>query len=278
MDKPWRPPLSQHFLKDRRLVQRLVRASSLSPHDLVLEIGPGRGIITRELLNTAGSVIAVELDGKLCRSLHERFGPHPRLKLVHADFLPFPLPRQPYKVFASIPYRRTGEIIRKLLQSDNPPSDCWLIVQSEAAGKFTPHPGGNSLAALLYYPWWDIRAVHRLRRTDFDPPPKVDSVLLRLTRRTRPLLDPAQKSTYQDYSAYTFGRDGAAKGLSADEFLERFRDFLGRAGPRKRRAIRGAFDKLCAEQRKLRKTHRTRTDPNWKSSCAPFPRRGKGWG
>jgi 23S rRNA (adenine-N6)-dimethyltransferase len=266
MEHPWRRPLSQHFLRDRTLVQRLVRASSLSPHDLVVEVGPGRGIITQELLNTARSVIAVEVDERLCRRLRQRLGHEPRLSLVRGDFLAFRLPSPPYKVFANLPFAITGEVIRKLLQAEHPPADCYLVVQREAALKFMPRPARNPLAALLYYPWWDIRIVHRFRRADFDPPPRVDSVLLRLEQRAAPLLDTRQKALYHDYAAYTIGRDPAAQGLSALDFVASFERFLHRASSGRLRAIHGAFGRLCAQQRKLHKIHRTRTDPNWKSA------------
>src|SRR5438552_1854783 len=87
MVPPRRQPLSQHFLWNRRLVDRLVRASSISPHDLVLEIGAGRGLLTQALLQVAASVVAVELDDQLYRSLHKKLGHCPNLVLVQSDWL-----------------------------------------------------------------------------------------------------------------------------------------------------------------------------------------------
>ena len=264
MAKARREPLSQHFLHNRRLVDQLVRASSISPGDLVLEIGPGRGIITESLLGIAARVIAVELDPQLCRSLRARFGQHPRLSLIQGDFLTTPLPREPYQVFASIPYNRTGDILRKLLHAGSPPANCWLVVQTEAAAKYSVHPQDNTLAALLYYPWWDIRPTHRFQRGDFAPPPSVDSVLLQITRRAAPLLDPRLAALYQDYAAFRFERDRRAPHQAAGQFLGAFAGFMRGAGRQRRSAIHGAFARLQDQQSRLRKIHRTRTDPGWK--------------
>jgi 23S rRNA (adenine-N6)-dimethyltransferase len=264
MSKLWRQPLSQNFLWNRELVSQLVRSSSISSDDLVLEVGPGRGIITEELLRSAKGVIAVELDKGLFSSLSLRFGKHPNLVLLHRDFLSLPPPQHAYKVFSNIPFHITGQIIRKLLRSENPPTDCYLIVQHEAAFKFVPNQAQNSLAAFLYYPWWEMRVTHQFRRTDFSPAPNVDCVLLRMTQRAGPRLDLRLKSDYLDYCAYSFGRNKNAQYLSAGQFLEKFQRFVDIANPRRLAAIRGVFDKLQNEQDQLSKIHRTRTDPKWK--------------
>src|SRR3954470_10852171 len=101
MVSPRRQPLSQDFLWRRRLVDQLVRASSISSDDLVLEIGPGRGILTQALVRAAKQVIAVELDIKLYDALRQSLGHHPNLELVAGNCLMLPLPRVPYKVFAN---------------------------------------------------------------------------------------------------------------------------------------------------------------------------------
>jgi 16S rRNA A1518/A1519 N6-dimethyltransferase RsmA/KsgA/DIM1 with predicted DNA glycosylase/AP lyase activity len=137
-------------------------------------------------------------------------------------------------------------------------------MQSEAAAKYCVNPRGSTLAALLHYPWWEIRLTHRFQRGDFAPPPSVDSVLLQITRRPAPLLDPRLAALYQDYAAFRFERDRRAPHQAAGQFLSAFRSFIGGAGRRQRRAIRGAFVRLQDQQSRLRKIHRTRTDPGWK--------------
>lgn len=196
--------LSQNFLVNRKLVKQLVRGSSISSSDTVLEIGSGTGIITRELLQITPHVIPIEKDPKLTK--------HPQ------DFLTYPLPKYPYKVFSNIPFSITGDIIRKLLQSPNPPTDCYLIMQSQAAAKFIIQPKANTLAAILYYPFWDIQIIHRFARTDFSPDPAVDSVLVHFTPRALTI----NKFAYQDFIAYSFTHNKLAKFIPPSQWLKLF--------------------------------------------------------
>jgi 23S rRNA (adenine-N6)-dimethyltransferase len=264
MDSPWRAPLSQHFLWNRRLVDRLVRASSLSPHDTVLEIGPGRGALTAALLPAVARVIAVEIDPRLCRYLRAHFGHDPRFTLVQGDCRTQPLPPAPFKVFASLPYWHTSAILHKLLEAAQPPTDCYLIVQREAAQKWCPRATGNSLVALLHYPWWEAAVLHHFQRSDFDPPPSVDSVLLRCQRRAAPLFALRWRTLYQDFVAHRFERDRRAKDLSPEQMLQAFRRQAQNVPPAQRRVFTGAYRRLLAQQQRLPKVHRTRTDPHWK--------------
>ncbi|KKS32055.1 MAG: rRNA (Adenine-N(6)-)-methyltransferase [Candidatus Amesbacteria bacterium GW2011_GWA2_42_12] len=231
---------SQNFLSNRELIQKLIRESSISPQDTVLDIGSGHGTITKELLKITPHVNAIEKD--------PRFTSHPQ------DFLTYPLPKYPYKVFSNIPFGITGDIIRKLLQSPNPPSDCNLIVQSEAAAKFIVTPKCNTLAALLYYPWWDIQITHKFSRFDFRPIPKVDSVLLCIKPRPKPLVPVLQKAAYYDFVIYNFVHDPHAKFVPPSQYIK-FKN-----NPK----YKGAYSKLLQEQSLLQKIHRTRTDKNWR--------------
>ena len=213
--------LSQNFLHNRELVKQLVRSTSISPSDTVLEIGSGRGIITRELLKVTPHITAIEKD--------------PRFTKRPQDFLTYTLPQVPYKVFANIPFSITGAIVRKLLLAPNPPSDCYLIMQAEAAAKFIIHPKTNTLAAILYYPFWDIRIIHRFAKTDFSPTPAVDCVLLRLTYRPTPLV--SNRTAYQDFVAHSFTHNKFAKFVPPVQWLKLF----ARHDPK---ISRGAFARL----------------------------------
>lgn len=256
--------LSQNFLVNRKLVKQLIRSSSISPTDLVLEIGPGHGIITEELLQVTLEVVAIELDRKLFEKLQLKFGQNSQLRLSLGNFLDTPLPTRPYKVFSNIPFSITGEVVRKLLRATNPPADCYLVVQSEAASKFIHNSGSNTMATTLYYPWWNIHIDHRFQRSDFSPNPRVDTVLLHIQPRQTPLVPNTQKSFYQDFVAYHFTRDRFAKYVPASQWLKLFNHFTTVSDPEKLKSIQGAFVALQQEQRKLQKIHRTRTDHNWK--------------
>lgn len=210
--------LSQNFLVNRKLVRKLIRGSSISPSDTVLEIGSGTGIITQELLQTTKKVIAIEQDVVLYSQLKQKFAGNSNLFLYQGDFLNFNLPKYPYKVFSNIPFSITGAIVRKLLGNPTPPTDCYLIMQSQAAAKFIIQPTANTLAAILYYPFWDIQITYRFARTDFSPIPAVDSVLVRFSPRC--LI--TNKSAYQDFIAYSFTHNKLAKFIPPAQWLKLF--------------------------------------------------------
>ena len=204
-----RADLSQHFLRSRNVARKLVARSSISSADLVVEIGPGRGMLTRELAARCRSLVAVEADARLADQLRAEFSESPSVEIVQADFLQVPPPTRPHKVFANIPYNRTAMIIQRLLNAQVQPTDAYLIVQLEAAERFAGMPyAPETQASLLLKPWWQIEILSRLARTDFDPPPRVDSVLLWLASRPRPLIDESQRSQYEHFIKSVFGRSG----------------------------------------------------------------------
>ena len=206
---PRRADLSQHFLRSRSLAASLIAQAPVRQNDLVVEIGPGRGILTRELARRCRKVVAVEFDGALSDALRERFVSDGRVTIVSSDFLRLRLPDVPYKVLGNIPFNRTAAIVRRLVQADSPPQDAFLVVQREAAERFAGSPfSRETLTSLLLKPWWQIEIAWRFRRTDFDPPPGVDSVALWLARRTRPLVDRFRAADYRRFIRSCFGRDG----------------------------------------------------------------------
>ena len=156
------------------------------------------------------SSVAVAKDGRVFLGVPD-WGPvvyHPeerRLTLFAADFLDFPLPSTPYKVFASIPYNATAAIVGKLTSGIDPPKDAYLVVQREAAQRFIGWPNGTLVAAQLH-PWFHVSIEHAFRRTDFRPVPAVESVLLRLRLRAKPLVPPSQRDRYLDLVVAIFTR------------------------------------------------------------------------
>ncbi len=251
--------LSQNFLTNRQLIKKLIRGSSIGKNDLVLEIGAGSGVITNELLQVAGQVVAIELDPKLYAKLRSRFVTNPRLQLVQSDFLGCPLPRKPYKVFSNIPFSITADVIRKLLVPLNPPLDCYLVMQSQAAEKFTINSTANSMAAVLYYPWWKFEVVHKFSPLDFYPRPSVDSVLLHICPRPTPLVS-ENPSLYRDFVVHSFTTDKKAKFLPVNQWLYQFNHL----SPKKIKLVQSSFAKYLKSQQLLSKIHRTRTDSNWR--------------
>jgi 23S rRNA (adenine-N6)-dimethyltransferase len=194
---------SQNFLTSRALVERLVERSTVGPDDLVLEIGPGRGIITEALARRAGRVMAVEKDPALAARLRRQFAGCPTVSIVAADCLRVPLPVEPFTVFASIPFNATSEIVSRLLAASCPPIDSYLVVQREAAER---HVGGarETLVSVLLKPWFEPSIVHRFRRDDFAPAPRVEVVMLRLRKRGPPLVSGEEAGLFRDVVRYGF--------------------------------------------------------------------------
>ena len=190
--------LAQNFLKSPGLVRRLLRHAAIGPEDTVCEIGPGKGIITAELARTAKKIVAVEKDASLVRTLRERFRSADNVEIHAGDFLTYSLPRQPHKIFANIPYNATAEIVRKILFAAPSTTEAYLIMQREAARKFSGVPNETSFS-LLAKPYFEFRIIAQLRRTDFHPVPSVASVLLRIRRRDRSLLLKEDTRPYRDF-------------------------------------------------------------------------------
>src|SRR5215217_5678367 len=194
---------AQNFLCSPELVERLLDRSGIGPDDLVIEIGPGRGVITERLAARCRQVLAVEQDPNLAEELRVQFAHAPNVALFADDFLSFPLPLTAYKVFANIPFNITAAIVGKLTSGTSPPVDAYLAVQREAADRFLGTPR-ETLIAVLLKPWFEPTVVHRFRPTDFVPRPAVEVVLLRLQRRAVPLLTPCEAALFADFTAYVF--------------------------------------------------------------------------
>ena len=180
----------------------------------MVEVGAGEGMLTAELAARCRDLVAIEVDERLVRGLRERFSRVQHVRVLQADSLRFELPRgRPYKVVGNIPYHHTAAILRRLVDAPSPPEDAYLVVQTEAAERFAGVPfAKETLMSLRLKPWWQVEIVRRLRRTDFDPPPRVDSALLWLARRTRPLLRSSEASRYHRFIESCFGRDSRTLG------------------------------------------------------------------
>ncbi len=174
---------SQNFLTGRRLLERIVRISTINKEDTVIEIGTGKGHLTEALCKKAGFVYSVEIDRKLYEHAKVRLNDFKNLKLVCGNFLHYQLPRRgKYKVFANIPYYITTEIVRKLTEDAHPPSEIWLVMEKGAAKRFMGIPKETKLSNDLKYTW-KMKIAYYFSRDDFHPKPSVESVLLHFQKR-----------------------------------------------------------------------------------------------
>lgn len=195
--------LAQNFLRSPGLARSLLAISSIGSQDLVYEIGPGRGILTAELARIAGRVIAIEKDPDLAQFLRRRFQEVDHVTIVTGDYLSYPVADRQYKIFASIPYNVTAEIVRKILYASPVPGEAYLILQKEAAQKFSGNPRETQFS-ILAKPTFDIRICKQLRKTDFQPVPRVDSVLLHVRKRPEPLIRAEDVFLYRRFVRYGF--------------------------------------------------------------------------
>lgn len=194
---------AQNFFKNRRLVASIVAGSSLNKEDVVYEIGPGEGIITRELIERAGKVIAIEKDATLSIRLRDKFREMGNVEIREGDFLRYKIKERKYKIFSNIPFNITAEIVKAILFGENPPEEAYLVVQKEAAWKFTGNPTETEVSVLAK-PWFTIEVLREFRRTDFEPVPSVDVVFLRIARREQTLVSTANARNYQKFVKFGF--------------------------------------------------------------------------
>ena len=182
--------LGQHWLTDPASLDAMCTAAAVSATDVVLEIGPGLGTLTERLATRAYEVVAVEFDESLAKDLPSRLRAD-NVRIEQADILRFDLTALPkgYKVVANIPYYLTSHLIRVLSESANPPSVAALLVQKEVAERVAAEPGDMSLLSVTAQFYWQVSLGQLVPAKLFTPPPKVDSQILILHRRTAPLFD-----------------------------------------------------------------------------------------
>lgn len=188
--------VSQNFLTSSKTIKRLLSLTSISSNDHIIEIGSGKGHITRELVKACRSVDSYEIDSRLYQYLQEKFVGENNLNIKHQDFLKAQLPKnQPYKVFSNIPFSITSEIMRKLTEASNPPTEIWLVMEKGAAKRFAGLPNDN-LSSLSIKPFFDSEIKYHFSRQDFHPMPSVDTVLLHLTKKSVSDIPIAQKKEF----------------------------------------------------------------------------------
>lgn len=203
--------LGQNFLKNKDVVRKIVDAANLSAEDVILEVGPGKGVLTEELVKIAGKVVAVEIDGNLVKILRDKFRGNEKVEIVEGDILKnnvadfiskFPFPDSEvestrsqegkglgnrgksgteYKLIANIPYYITSPIIRFFLENKFPPKEMILMVQKEVAERIVAKPGQHSILSLSVQYYANPELLFYVSKNDFDPVPEVDSAVICIT-------------------------------------------------------------------------------------------------
>jgi 16S rRNA (adenine1518-N6/adenine1519-N6)-dimethyltransferase len=179
--------LSQNHLADGDVLERIVEVADVQPGENIVEVGPGIGILTAELLRAGASVTAVELDRRLVAHLRIRFEGVASLRLVEGDFLDVELAdvaTPPWALVANVPFHITSPILHKVLATDDRPLRFVMMVQKEVAERIASPPGGMSYLSVFVQYHADVRVAFTVPASAFEPAPEVDSAIL--VGETRP--------------------------------------------------------------------------------------------
>jgi 23S rRNA (adenine-N6)-dimethyltransferase len=220
---------AQHFLRSSRLAADVVRSLELDVDDLVVEIGAGTGRLTVELARRAAHVVAFEIDPALAATLRVRL---PAVAVVEGDALMLPLPCEPFRVVGNLPFNRTTEILRRVLDPRLPLTRADVIVQWGFASKRAAVIPSTRLG-LEWGPWHELSIVRRLDASAFTPAPGVDAALLRITRREEALVAVEEESGYR-----SFVQRGFESGLPAIVPPRTLKQAAGQLGFRRGSAAR----------------------------------------
>lgn len=198
--------LGQNFLISQEVVNNIIKASEISEKDLVIEIGPGLGTLTKGLLEQAGKVICVELDTKMINILEERFFLYKNLEIINQDILKVDLKNkikqekekngfEKVKIVANLPYYITTPIIMKLLEEELDLESITVMIQKEVADRLTAIPGKKNTGAITYtvYYYTDSEEILEVPKDSFIPEPEVTSEVIKLNIRKTPIVEPKNK-------------------------------------------------------------------------------------
>ena len=220
---------SQHFLRSRRLAAELVHDAGVAAAESVLEIGAGDGRLTAELAAVARHVRAIELDPLLAARLRRRFQ-GANVTVVEADAVTLPLPREPFRVLANLPFHVTARMLRRLL--DDPTellTAADLIVEWGAARK-RAQTWPSTLLGVTWGAWFTFAVARRLPAGCFSPRPRVDAGVLSIRRRPLPLVATSDLQRWRRFVRDGFARPRLRDGLGAsvgERELRRLADVYG---------------------------------------------------
>jgi 16S rRNA (adenine1518-N6/adenine1519-N6)-dimethyltransferase len=195
-----RRSLSQNHLADGRILEDIVTAAEVRPGEHIVEVGPGLGVLTAELLRAGARVTAVELDERLVAHLHGRFAGEPRLELRTADFLDVEvadLASDPWALVANVPYHITSPILHHVLAGEPRPARFVLMVQREVAERIAAPPGAMSYLSVFVQYHADVAIAFVVPAAAFEPAPEVGSAVLVGVTRPRRLGPPQEDGLWR---------------------------------------------------------------------------------
>ncbi|MDO8659233.1 MAG: 16S rRNA (adenine(1518)-N(6)/adenine(1519)-N(6))-dimethyltransferase RsmA [Candidatus Parcubacteria bacterium] len=262
--------LGQNFLKSEPALKKIIEAGEIKNTDVILEIGPGKGALTKKLLSArnafsiadaggenTGKVIAVEKDDELFDFLQEKFAPQIEsgsLVLVHDDILKLEIRNYDfsnYKVIANIPYNITGAILKKFLTEKNQPKLMVLMVQHEVAKRIIANDGKESILSISVKAYGEPKMIMKVPARYFSPAPKVDSAIIAIKNISRKLFTSMSKnSPLEEYPLGGGGRISTPSRKRAtpqegnNNFEERFWEIVKAGFAHKRKKLSGNLKSL----------------------------------
>ncbi len=271
--------------------------TKLNANSLVLDIGAGKGTITKVLTEKCAKIIAYEQDAYVANILRNEVGDNPKVEIIESDFTRERLPKEPYSVFSNIPFSKTSAIINKLLFSNYPPEQAYFFVQKEAALRYMGF-GEGKLISLLLQPVFEVKIVHTFNKTDFEPAPNVNVALLSFEKKQKPEIDEFHIGQYADFVSYVltqqkpslfyrtnklftpeqfkrlakslnFDLDVIAKALPYQTWKKLFEYYLAGVENKKKQLTIGSFSKYINTKDNQKKSHRTKIRSNYSKNSLP---------
>lgn len=193
---------TQNLYINEENLRRIIDAINLNSFDNVIDIGAGRGVITKELVKHCDNVIAYELDPKCSGILEELLKDNPNVVLKNENFLISTLPNKEYKIFANIPFSLTSDIVNKITDISSKLVEAYLFVQKESSERYLGILKNTQIATILSSTY-DLCVMEDFDRRDFNPIPNVDVVLLRITKKDNPEIE---FKLYRDFVTYIFNQ------------------------------------------------------------------------
>lgn len=197
---------SQNFLTSPRLVRELLSKTSLRLNDTVYDLGAGSGLISSVLSAAVKKVVAVEYDIRLKPILEKNLADHRNVTIKIADALTIPFPKEPFKVFANIPFHISSPLVQRFANNPHGPKAAYLIVQKQFGRKLeaTDAKSFTSQLGMIIGAEYTVKIIKNLKKTDFSPQPAVDTVCVELLRRKTPLIESNRLKAYQKFTLDCF--------------------------------------------------------------------------
>lgn len=208
--------LGQNFLTDKNIIEKIIEGSGIGPDDFVIEIGPGIGVLTKEILETGAAVTAVEIDSRLIPVLEETLAGYDRFSIVNQDILKTDLAAiieanpgyENVRIIGNLPYYITTPIIMKILEERLPVKSATFMMQKEVADRIKSPAGSRGAGAISlavqYY--CDVEQITKAPKEAFMPSPKVDSVVLRFDVLDKPRVDTDNPDVFFECIKKGFGQ------------------------------------------------------------------------